>query len=85
MTSQDRPGRGRSVDLAVLRGEVNRLRRQLEAHEREHQTTAELVEHQAAERAKQRRTTRRYYLGLGATVVGSNLATIAVLVTRGKA
>lgn len=79
-----RQGRANDPAIAALRGEVSRLRRQLDEHERDHQAADELRARQAAERERTRRTTRRYWVTTLGTVVGSNLATVLVLVGRGK-
>lgn len=71
--------------MADLRREVSRLRRQLDAHEREHQAADELRAKQTDERARLRRSNRRFAITTIATVLGSNLATLLVLATRGKA
>jgi hypothetical protein len=71
--------------VAGLGREVARLRRQLEAHEQLHERAQIELERQAAERARLRRTTRRYWVTTLATVVGSNVATLALVASHGHA
>lgn len=75
-TGDERQG----VTLAELGREVAKLRRKLEAHERGHELAELDRQHQAAERARLRRITRRYWITTLATVVGSNLATVLLLI-----
>ena len=85
-TNDPRPARGnQAAGIASLAREVARLRRQLETHEREHQAAEHEREKQTQERARLRRTTRRYWVTTIATVIGSNLATVLVLVLGRKA